>query len=147
MKMGSQITLYLRGKPCRVFIAPFDVRLPEFDEEDNQVETVVQPDLSIICDPGKLDEKGCRGAPDWIIEVLSPSTASKDQIQKKQLYEQRGVREYWLVHPVDRVLTIYLLQDGSFGMPDIRAMEGTTPSNTLQGLEIDWAEVLEDIDG
>ena len=101
-----QIANYLRGKPCRPFIAPFDVRLPRGNEADEEVTTVVQPDISVICDPDKLDDRGCRGAPDWVIEVLSPNTAAKDQIQKLAAYEQAGVREVWLVHPTDRVVIV-----------------------------------------
>ena len=74
----AEFVLYLRGKSCQVFAAPFDVRLPESDERDDLVETVVQPDLSVICDRGKLDDAGCRGAPDLIVEILSPGTAHKD---------------------------------------------------------------------
>jgi len=89
------------GTACWVYVAPFDVRLPDRDEADEAVAAVVQPDIAVICDPVKLDDKGCRGAPDWIIAVLSPATVAKDQIQKRALYERHGVREYWLVHPVD----------------------------------------------
>ena len=77
-ELSTEFALYLRGKPCQLFAAPFEVRLPEVDESDELVETVVQPDLSIICDKSKLDEAGCRGAPDLIVEILSPSTAHKD---------------------------------------------------------------------
>lgn len=145
LKIATQITNFLRGRPCRVFIAPFDVRLPKANEADDRIDTVVQPDLSVVCDPGKLDHKGCRGAPDWVIEVLSPCTASKDQIRKRELYQRHGVREYWLAHPLDRILTLYRLKDGRFEPPQILAMEGTTPVTTLKGLEIDWEEVWEDL--
>lgn len=145
LAMAVQISGHLRDRPCRVFIAPFDVRLPKAGEADDLVDTVVQPDLSVICDPSKLDERGCRGAPDWVVEVLSPSTAGKDQIRKRELYERQGVREYWLVHPVDRVLTIYRLHDGGFGMPEITLLEGRTPCAVVEGLEIDWAEVLAEL--
>ena len=76
VEMLRQIADALEGGPCRVYVAPFDVRLPRHGEADEQVDTVVQPDLSVICDEGKLDERGCRGAPDWVVEVISPSTAS-----------------------------------------------------------------------
>ncbi len=145
LKMAVQITNFLRDRPCRVFIAPFDVRLPKAGEADDLVDTVVQPDLSVVCDPSKLDDRGCRGAPDWVVEVLSPSTAGKDQIRKRGLYQRHGVRAYWLVHPVDRVLMIYRLSDGVFGMPEIKLLEGVTPCGVVQGLEIDWAEVLADL--
>ncbi len=137
-----QISNFLDDKPCRVYVAPFDVRLPDADETDEHIQTVLQPDIAVICDESKLDDKGCRGAPDWVIEILSPSTAAKDMIQKRANYERHGVREYWLVHPLDHVLTIYRLEDGAFGKPEIQVTEGNTPVAVLEGLEIDWSGVL-----
>lgn len=139
LELGRQIANHLLGKPCRPFIAPFDVRLPEKNEADDDIKTVVQPDISVICDRSKLDESGCRGAPDFIIEVLSPGTSRKDQIQKKRLYERHGVREYWLVHPIERILTRYLLEDGRYGAALIEETVGTTEIRVLPGLVIDWA--------
>jgi Uma2 family endonuclease len=132
----------LRGTPCRVYLAPFDVRLPSPGQSDDDTQTVVQPDLAVICAPGKLDDAGCRGAPDWVIEILSPSTAAKDQVIKRELYERHGVREYWLVHPLDRVLTVYVLEDGHYGSARILAAEGETPVESLPGVRIPWAEVF-----
>lgn len=139
VELARQIGNALQGQPCRVYVAPFDVRLPRQDEADALVDTVVQPDVAVICDPRKLDDKGCRGAPDWIIEILSPASAAHDQIRKRALYERHGVREYWLLHPVDRVLTIYRLgEDGAFGKPDIRALEEPTPVGVIAELAIHW---------
>lgn len=137
-ELHLQIAGFLRGKPCRVFVAPFDVRLPRNNENDEQVDTVVQPDLTVICDPEKLDKAGCRGAPDWLIEILSPSTAAKDQSLKRALYEKHGVREYWLAHPEDRTVAVYRLAQGAYGKPHIQELRGKTPSAVLAGLEIDW---------
>ncbi|OAI07162.1 Uma2 family endonuclease [Methylomonas methanica] len=131
----------LQGKPCRAFIAPVDVRLPKAQEADESVDTVVQPDVLVVCDGNKLDKRGVRGAPDWVVEVLSPSTAGHDQIKKRQLYERHGVREYWLVHPVDRVLTIYSLADGEFGKPQIYQLEGETQVGILPEIVIRWDEL------
>jgi Uma2 family endonuclease len=89
----------LLGKPCRPFVAPVDVRLPKQNEADELIYAVVQPDVLVDCDSNKLDRRGVRGAPDWVVEVLSPATAGHDQIKKLQLYERHGVREYWLIHP------------------------------------------------
>jgi Uma2 family endonuclease len=147
-QLYRQIADYLDGKPCQVYIAPFDVRLPEWDETENDdIRTVVQPDISVICDRAKLDEAGCRGAPDWIIEVLSPGTAAKDQIRKKALYERHGIREYWLVHPIDHLLTRYLLEEDRYGAPLVEETVGTTPAHVLPGLEIDWSFALPEDDG
>lgn len=144
LEIARQIANTLEGKPCRPYIAPFDVRLMQTDQADNQVNTVVQPDISVICDRNKLDDKGARGAPDWIIEVLSPATASHDQIVKHALYERAGVREYWLVHPTDRLLTIYRLSDGAYGKPDIRELDGETACSVIPEVTIVWEKVLRD---
>ena len=90
---------YMQGKDCRVFIAPLDVLLSERQEPDEQIQTVVQPDVFVVCDKSKLDKNRCKGAPDLIIEVLSPTTARKDRREKFLLYEKYGVKEYWLVEP------------------------------------------------
>lgn len=137
--LAAQIHPKLAETGCRVYVAPFDVRLPKSGESDDHVDTVVQPDLAIVCDTAKLDDKGCRGAPDWVIEVLSPYSAAHDQIRKRTLYERHGVREYWLLHPTDRILTIYRLgEEDTYGRPDVVELRGTTTVATLPGLEIDW---------
>ncbi|MFN3594118.1 MAG: Uma2 family endonuclease [Thiobacillaceae bacterium] len=141
-----QIANALESHPCRVYLAPFDVRLPKADEADAQVDTVVQPDLSVFCDRGKLDDKGARGAPDWVIEVLSPSTAVHDHILKRSVYERAGVREYWLVHPTDRIVTVYWLTDGEYGRPEVYELTGRTASRVLPEVAIDWDRVLGDLD-
>ncbi|WAR44814.1 Uma2 family endonuclease [Methylomonas rapida] len=137
----TQAKLALRGKSCRAFIAPVDVRLPSPAEADENTDVVVQPDVFVVCDVGKLDRRGVRGAPDWVVEVLSPSTAGKDQIEKRRIYERHGVLEYWLVHPTDRILTIYRLINGEFGKPDIYPLEEQTPVAVLPGVTIDWNEL------
>ena len=138
-EMFRQIANHLVGKPCRPFVAPFDVRLLHGKETDDDVTTVVQPDISVICDPAKLDERGCRGAPDWVIEVLSPSTAAKDQIQKLAAYERAGVREVWLVHPTDHVVTVYTLNaDRCYGKPAIHPTTGTLAPGLFPDLLIEW---------
>lgn len=98
---------------CEVFHASFDVRLPlpPHMATDDQIDTVVQPDLCVICDPSKLDAKGCIGAPDWVIEILSPGTSHKDFQEKFEVYEHAGVQEYWIVHPHDDTLLTYQLDD------------------------------------
>jgi Uma2 family endonuclease len=97
---------------CKIFTAPFDVRLPKQGETaDDKIDTVVQPDICVICDLSKLDERGCCGAPDMVVEILSPSTIKKDVTDKFALYEESGVKEYWLVHPKDKAITVFLLQE------------------------------------
>ncbi|MBI5015093.1 MAG: Uma2 family endonuclease [Deltaproteobacteria bacterium] len=140
---GSTFHAYLVGKTCRVYPAPFDVRLSRGAESDEAVDTVVQPDLLVVCDPAKLDDRVCRGAPDLVVEITSPSTASLDPIRKKTLYERHGVREYWLVHPVDRVVMVYRLgADGAFGAPAVYGPEDTIPVGLFDDLTVDLREVF-----
>jgi len=133
-----QIRLALEGGSCRAYIAPFDVRLPEGGEADDRIVTVVQPDVIIVSDLSKLDERGMRGAPDWVAEVLSPSTSSHDQIVKLPAYERAGVREVWLVHPADRILTLYRLEGGRYGRPTVLGLKGRTAISAIPGVGIDW---------
>ena len=133
-----QLRNQLDGKPCRPYIAPVDVRLPRKDEADAAIDTVVQPDVLVVFDPAKIDRRGVRGAPDWVLEVLSPSTAAHDQIAKRRTYERAGVREYWLVHPGDRTLTVYVLESGQYGRPEIYELKDETPIGVLPGVSIAW---------
>ena len=128
----------LEGKPCRPFIAPVDVRLPKAQESDGLIDTVLQPDVLVVCDPGKLDRRGVRGAPELVVEVLSPGTASHDHVRKRRVYERAGVLEFWLVHPVDRMVTVYRLIDGEYGKPDVHELSGETPVGVLPGVAIQW---------
>jgi Uma2 family endonuclease len=140
-----QFTVYLQGKPCQVYPAPFDVRLPEADEDDNLVETVVQPDLSVVCDRDKLDDAGCRGAPDLIVEILSPGTVGKDLKVKFSRYERAGVREYWIVDPVEKTVQVYQLgQNGFYGRPAVYVHTDRPQVGIFPELEIDLDEVFAD---
>ncbi len=138
----AQLRNLLQGKPCRAAIAPVDVRFPKADEADENVKTVLQPDVLVVCDKQKFDRRGVRGAPDFVVEVLSQSTAGYDHIMKRRAYEHAGVREYWLVHPVDRIVTIYLLENAKFTVPDVQEMLGQTPITVLPGVRIDWDLVV-----
>ncbi len=138
-ELFRQIATALQGKHCQPFVAPFDIRLPHADESDERVDTVVQPDVLVVCDDAKLDERGVRGAPDWVAEVLSPSSAARDQIVKLALYERAGVREYWLLHPTDRLVTVYRLVDGCYGRPEISEMVGTLSLGILPEVTVDWS--------
>lgn len=142
LQLARQVADALEATPCEVYIAPFDVRLPKSDEADEWVTTVVQPDLSVICDASKLDERGCRGAPDWIVEVVSPSSASMDQVRKRAIYERAGVREYWLVQPLERTLTVYRHSGERFAPALVMPLSGQTAVGILPQGVIDWARVL-----
>lgn len=109
-KLAVLIGEYLKGKECRAYTAPFDVFFPDYIDQDiDDISTVVQPDLSVICNPVKLIDKGCYGAPDLIIEILSPSTSKKDLNEKFQLYEKHGVKEYWVVDPGNKYIQVFHL--------------------------------------
>lgn len=136
-----QVANLLVGRTCRAFIAPVDVRLPKRDEADGRIDTVVQPDVLVVCDAGKLDRRGVRGAPDWVVEVLSPSTSGHDQIKKRAVYERHGVREYWLIHSIDRVLTVYTLDNTEFGKPEIYELRGETQVKILPEIIIRWDDL------
>lgn len=138
LEVAAQLRNALQGKPCRAFVAPFDVRLPKPGESDEGTDTVVQPDVMVVCDPAKIDRRGIRGAPDLVVEVMSPSTAAHDQVLKRRIYERAGVREFWLVHPTDRVLTIYTLGAEGYGKPEIQELVGSTPVGVLENVEIAW---------
>ena len=145
-KLLYQIEDYLKDKDCELYNAPFDVRLPENKENsDYEIDTVVQPDLLIVCDTSKLDEAGCKGAPDWIIEILSPSTAVKDLNDKYQLYQARGVKEYWIVDPANKYLTVYLLDiSGKYFRSGVFGSDSKVQPATLPELIIDLKPVFSD---
>ncbi len=109
---------------CKVYSAPFDVRLPVSDDktEEKDIYTVVQPDITVVCDPKKLDDKGCLGAPDLIIEIVSPSTLKRDIKDKFVLYEKAGIKEYWIVNPNDENISVFVLDNsGEFEFQGIYA--------------------------
>ena len=136
-----------KGK-CKIYTAPFDVRLPTNGETaDDKIYNVVQPDICVICDPSKLDERGCIGAPDLIVEVFSPSTGKRDMNEKFFLYEKSGVSEYWVVYPNDKAVTVFLLKGGKFNKGttyDLIIGAKKIPVKTLKGLVIDLEELFED---
>jgi len=115
-KLVRNLDKYFEKKSCEMFFAPFDVRLPDAKKQvgDEQIFTVVQPDLCVICDLEKIDNRGCIGAPDLIIEILSPGNSKKEMGIKFDLYEENGVKEYWLAEPGEKVIYMYVLQKGKF---------------------------------
>ena len=132
-----------KGK-CEVFTAPFDVRLPKQGETaDDKIDTVVQPDICVVCDLSKLDDRGCCGAPDMIVEILSPSTIKKDVFDKFALYEEFGVTEYWIVHPMDKAISVFLLQEnGKYDEGTTYELEGKIPVNIFNNYLIDLNDIF-----
>jgi Uma2 family endonuclease len=138
---------YLKNKRCKVFSAPFDVRLPSNGEkEDNQIYTVVQPDICIICDKAKLDDKGCIGAPDMIVEIASGANSKNDVEDKFQIYQKYGVKEYWIVFPHEKTVNVFLLNStGKYELVGMFAENSKVPVGIFNGdLLIDLEEVFEE---
>ncbi len=142
-EVARQLGNALEGKPCRVLIAPVDVLLnASSNRSDDSVDTIVQPDVLVVCDAAKLTPRGVRGAPDWVLEVISPASASHDQIIKLAAYEKAGVREYWIAHPTDRVLTIYRIEGQAYGRPAVLEIKGETAVAQLPGVSIRWDPIV-----
>ncbi len=143
IELVRQLSNYLVGKKCEAYSAPFDVVLPVLGENEEESETVVQPDIVVVCDQRKLTKRGCTGAPEMVIEILSPSTAVKDLKVKKDLYERAGVREYWIVHPDEKWVNIFLRDEKSkLALLGTFSAEDTPEVNILPGLQIDLAQVF-----
>lgn len=145
IKLILKIGNFLEGHKCKIYDAPFDVRLPKKNGNRNEeIPTVIQPDICVICDENKLDDAGCIGAPDIIVEILSPSTASKDLKNKFELYEENGVMEYWIVYPNEQIIEIFKLDpDGKYGRPKKYVNDDIISSEVLPGLKIKVADVFD----
>jgi len=135
----------LKGKSCRVYTAPFDVRLAKKTQDDSAVFTVVQPDLVVVCDPAKLDQRGCIGAPDIVVEILSPGNNKKELINKYEVYEEAGVKEYWIVSPSDKTFFRYILDENGKFQPIKLLTEGEeVTSSIIPNLKLTLEEVFQD---
>jgi len=138
----NQFYNYLADKKCEAYFAPFVVRLLMAEEEDQDVSTVVQPDLG-VCDQDKLDERGCKGAPELVVEIVSPASAGRDRKVKRDLYEKHGVKEYWLVDYSGNTVEAYLLNDnGQYGKSDVYTDQEMVPVSIFADLEIDLERVF-----
>ncbi len=143
-ELHRQIANYLDDKPCEVYLAPCDVRLPEVSDASDEVTiTVVQPDIMVVCDRDKLDDRGVKGAPDLVVEIISPRTAKRDITTKYELYQRHGVKEYWLMYPNDRTLLVYRLSDDSrYGTPEVFGEGDSVPVSLLGDLTVDMGKVF-----
>jgi Uma2 family endonuclease len=141
LKLGN----YLVGKPCKMYAAPFDVRLPRNSNEDSAIYTVVQPDICVICDLSKLDDRGCIGAPDIVLEILSPGNNKKELRNKFEVYQEAGVKEYWIIHPSERTFLKYALNKEGIFQPSMLMTGGDmVTSDILPGFSLDLNEVFEE---
>jgi Uma2 family endonuclease len=136
---------FLRKKTCKVFIAPFDVRLPRKSIEDSAIYTVLQPDVCVVCDPAKFDKKGCIGAPDIVVEVLSPGNNEKEMKNKFDIYEESGVKEYWIVSPQDKTFLVNILTDGHYVTSRPMVSGDVVTTTVLPGFAMDLKELFETI--
>ncbi|NLI92253.1 MAG: Uma2 family endonuclease [Peptococcaceae bacterium] len=140
----AQFYQYLLDKPCKVYAAPFCVKLLSGNEKKNEdIKRVVEPDISIVCDQTKIDDKGCNGAPDMIVEITSPSSAKIDKFIKFNKYEKAGVREYWIVEPDIKLVSVYVLQDTQrFGRPEIYTEDDRIKVSIFPDLIVDLKPIL-----
>ncbi|MCD8130055.1 MAG: Uma2 family endonuclease [Lachnospiraceae bacterium] len=139
-ELHTVINNYIHSKhgSCRVYHAPFAVKLRK--DRDNTVE----PDISVVCDRSKLTDRGCTGAPDWIIEIVSPANPGHDYVRKLNLYADAGVREYWIIDPSNEIVMVYYLEQERFQVHTYTFRDKIT-SNIFEDLTIDFAELIEDI--
>ena len=148
MNLSTQIAVYLKGKSCKVYAAPFSVRLLTKGDERKakDVKKVVEPDITVVCDKSKIDKQGCKGIPDWIIEIISPSSIKHDRVTKFNQYEKAGVLEYWIVEPEGKILSVFLLQsNGKYGRPEIYTEEEKITVSIFPDLTIDLSAVFPSI--
>lgn len=144
VELASQFNTQLKGKPCRVFAAPFDLCIPESNERDEEISNIIaQPDIVVVCDESKLRKTGYFGVPDLIIEISSPSTARKDKLLKFNKFEKAGVKEYWIVEPENKLISVFTLQENKrYGRPEVYAQDHTIKVSILPELEIDLNSVF-----
>lgn len=145
-ELFRQLANYLEGKKCRVYHAPFAVRLFEQDgDTPEDVDTMVEPDISVVCDLDKLDKYGCKGAPSMVAEIISPSTRRHDRLVKLNLYQRAGIREYWIVDPDTRSVQVFLPDEsGALRIYEDYGREDIAKVNVLDGCFIDLAKVFQE---
>jgi len=135
---------FLKGKSCKVYAAPFDVRFPRGSKKDKDIFTVLQPDICVVCDASKLDDRGCIGAPDLVIEILSPGNTKTELFYKYEVYEEFGVKEYWVVSQSDQTILIYTLnKQGKYQPSKLFALGEKVSSSVLVGFELELNDVFD----
>jgi Uma2 family endonuclease len=144
--ISGELYNYLKGKTCKAYAAPFDVRLPRKGEhEDKKIFTVVQPDVCVICDALKVDARGCTGAPDIVIEILSPGNNQKELQNKYDVYEESGVTEYWIISPQDKTFLKYTLVDSRYQPSKLMTTGDIITTPILPGFELDLNTVFAEV--
>ena len=144
VNLSSALHNYLKGKPCKIYYAPFDVRFPRESKADKDIYTVLQPDICVICDSEKIDVRGCLGAPDIVIEILSSGNNRTELLNKYSIYEEFGVKEYWVVSPGEKTLLKYTLdREGKYRPSKLFTLSEKVYSDLLPGFELDLDAVFE----
>ena len=144
--IGGLLFNYLKDKDCEAYTAPFDVRIPRKLADDRDIITVLQPDACVICDRSKLDDKGCLGAPDIVVEILSPGNNKRDLKYKYEIYEEAGVKEYWVLDPVEKSMLCYTLADGQFVGSKFLYSGDVFQSHVLSGFSLDLDELFKGLE-
>lgn len=142
----GELYKFLDNKTCQVYSAPFDVRLtPRKGDNTDKIQTVVQPDISVICDSSKLDDRGCIGAPDWIIEILSPGNSQTEMKNKFEVYQENGVKEYWIADPTSQVIFSYILNfEGKYIGLQPFTLDDKVSSHVFPDFELSVADIFKD---
>ena len=142
-ELFAQLYTCLRGKRCKVYLSPFAVRPFEQDSDlPSDVDTMVEPDITVICDSRKLDKYGCKGAPDMVIEILSPSSRRHDCLVKYNLYQRAGVKEYWIIDPDKKVVLVHTLEEEQYHSPQVYTAQDSVPVGVLEDCSVDLAAVF-----
>ena len=143
--LASLIFNFLKGKPCKIYTAPFDVRFPKESKADKEIYTVLQPDICVICNLSKIDNRGCIGAPDIVVEILSPGNNKTELLNKYSIYEEFGVKEYWIISPSEKTFLKYTLDiDGKYQPSKLLTLSEQVYTNILPGFVLNLDEVFED---
>lgn len=145
VRIASELFVFLKNRKCQVYTAPFDVRFPKESTEDKDIYTVLQPDICVICDLAKLDTRGCIGAPDIVVEILSPGNNKTELLNKYSVYEEFGVKEYWVISPAEKTFLKYALDaKGKYQPSKLFTLSEKVESEVLPGFILDLDEVFED---
>ncbi|HYK77635.1 MAG TPA: Uma2 family endonuclease [Daejeonella sp.] len=142
-KIFLALGIYLKSKPCKVYSAPFDVRFPKESKADEDIYTVLQPDTCVVCDPAKLDDRGCIGAPDIVVEILSPGNNQKELLNKYRLNEEFGVKEYWIISPSEKTFFKYTLIEGKYHPSKLFTLSEEIQTEVLPGFRLSLDKVFE----
>jgi len=144
MEISAELRNYIKSnkRQCKVYPAPFDVVLINENENENDSKNIVQPDISVICDKNKLNDKGCFGSPDMIVKIVSKFNPGNDYVKKLYLYEKYKGKEYWIVNPMKKNILVYTLTESGYNQPDLYTFNDKIKVNIFNNLEIDFNGII-----